>query len=70
MLIEFGFIDVEVSVEEKRLMALKESKGSDDPICHSLKWLDFLITSTTMIFKILDLSDDFLRVNVNKNVSR
>jgi len=33
MLIEFGFIDVEVSVEEKRLMALKESKGSDDPIC-------------------------------------
>jgi len=32
-LVEFGFIDVEVLVEEKRLMALKESKGSDDPIC-------------------------------------
>jgi len=75
LLVGFSFFDDNVSVDEKKLMvlALKHNKGSNNPskrvemvykrlpalVTKSLH--EFVTSSTTRLFKILDLSDVFLQ---------
>ena len=73
LLVGFGFFDDNVSVEEKRLMvvALRDTEGSDEPpkriplfVSPETKGLhDFVTTSTRCFFKILGLSEEFLKID-------